>query len=204
MIPCKICKQPTDKLGTRLCDPCWEVTNRLEGFLRRGREHAASFVRETFANNGIELVNISQALEVLREFARQEAFEQARKAVTEALRDYSGIMDTYFGESPTELVTRALRGLVGAEVAPGEWTFLLKEGEAVRFADGSVFSAPQDRDVDITLCGAAMPAVLHKPPLPRAPANPIEVPPGGTVNLNGYLIRADDNNPGSVFVGLKP
>lgn len=31
--PCKVCGQPTRMTGTKLCDPCWEVTHRLKGFV---------------------------------------------------------------------------------------------------------------------------------------------------------------------------
>lgn len=32
-VPCKICGKPTHMLGTKLCDPCWEVESRLDRFL---------------------------------------------------------------------------------------------------------------------------------------------------------------------------
>jgi hypothetical protein len=33
-VPCKFCGDPTPMLGTKLCDGCWEVSRRLEEFLR--------------------------------------------------------------------------------------------------------------------------------------------------------------------------
>lgn len=29
MIVCRLCNKPTDKHGTRLCDPCWELEHRV-------------------------------------------------------------------------------------------------------------------------------------------------------------------------------
>ena len=31
-VPCRFCEKPTMFLGTAMCDPCWEVHNRLLGF----------------------------------------------------------------------------------------------------------------------------------------------------------------------------
>lgn len=28
-VPCRICTKPTPMLGTKLCDPCWELNSRL-------------------------------------------------------------------------------------------------------------------------------------------------------------------------------
>ena len=40
-IPCDSCGDPTPYVGTRLCDPCWEVDRRLDKvpavLIRRGR-----------------------------------------------------------------------------------------------------------------------------------------------------------------------
>ncbi len=32
-IPCKICGRLTNMLGTKLCDPCWEVTHRVNTYV---------------------------------------------------------------------------------------------------------------------------------------------------------------------------
>lgn len=32
-VPCEICTKPTDMLGTKLCDPCWQLKQRLENYL---------------------------------------------------------------------------------------------------------------------------------------------------------------------------
>lgn len=29
-VPCRLCSKPTMMLGTRLCDPCWELETRIE------------------------------------------------------------------------------------------------------------------------------------------------------------------------------
>jgi hypothetical protein len=42
-IPCKTCGKPTSMLGTKLCDPCWEVEHRLRDYLRG--EGGKAFVR---------------------------------------------------------------------------------------------------------------------------------------------------------------
>lgn len=45
-VPCKTCGVPTQYLGTRLCDNCFEVERRLEGYLRsqRGQEFVDSLL----------------------------------------------------------------------------------------------------------------------------------------------------------------
>lgn len=43
-IPCKICKEPTTFLGTKLCHGCWEVTRRISDFLRRGTHKAVEIL----------------------------------------------------------------------------------------------------------------------------------------------------------------
>lgn len=47
-VPCKFCNTPTDMVGTKLCDPCWEVDSRLRRFLQstEGRMHV---IRELLA-----------------------------------------------------------------------------------------------------------------------------------------------------------
>ena len=30
MIDCKICGKKTHRIGTQLCDPCWELKTRIE------------------------------------------------------------------------------------------------------------------------------------------------------------------------------
>ena len=41
LVPCETCGRPTDKTDTKLCDGCWEVEHRLDGYLRDGAEKAA-------------------------------------------------------------------------------------------------------------------------------------------------------------------
>lgn len=38
-VPCTICAKPTPMLGTKLCDPCWQLKQRLEG-------HATTLLRD--------------------------------------------------------------------------------------------------------------------------------------------------------------
>ncbi len=33
-VPCKFCDAPTHYRGTRLCNNCWEITHRIDQFLR--------------------------------------------------------------------------------------------------------------------------------------------------------------------------
>lgn len=49
-VPCKFCTQPTPMTATRLCNNCWEVTRRLEDFLRlpRGQKLALELLAKHF------------------------------------------------------------------------------------------------------------------------------------------------------------
>jgi hypothetical protein len=42
-IPCQICGEPTNFLGTKLCNGCWEITSRLRSFL--DNKNARDFVK---------------------------------------------------------------------------------------------------------------------------------------------------------------
>lgn len=32
-VPCTVCSKPTPMLGTKLCQPCWELKQRLENYV---------------------------------------------------------------------------------------------------------------------------------------------------------------------------
>lgn len=34
-VPCTICTKPTDMTGTKLCNPCWELKQRVENHATR-------------------------------------------------------------------------------------------------------------------------------------------------------------------------
>jgi len=42
-ISCKTCGKPTEMLGTKLCDGCWEVESRLSSYLTN--QNAIDFVK---------------------------------------------------------------------------------------------------------------------------------------------------------------
>jgi len=44
-VPCKWCDEPTYMLGTEECNKCWEVTSRLEIFLKKSQK-ARDFTRQ--------------------------------------------------------------------------------------------------------------------------------------------------------------
>jgi len=54
-IPCKTCGKPTPMLGTKLCDPCWEVETRLPGYLNN--ENAIQFVSAALYKVGRKLIH---------------------------------------------------------------------------------------------------------------------------------------------------
>lgn len=47
-VPCSTCGTPTPQLGTKLCDPCWEVQYRLEDYLKNegGRRHVFALFKK--------------------------------------------------------------------------------------------------------------------------------------------------------------
>lgn len=40
LVACRTCKRPTDDTSAKLCDGCWEVEHRLDGYLRDGGGNA--------------------------------------------------------------------------------------------------------------------------------------------------------------------
>ena len=52
VVPCDTCGQPTTMLGTRRCDPCWEVEKRLRDYLksRNGRVRALDLMAKIHAS----------------------------------------------------------------------------------------------------------------------------------------------------------
>ncbi len=51
-IPCTICQTPTQMLGTKLCNSCWEVTSNLRRFMsfQNGREYIIKVASEKRIN----------------------------------------------------------------------------------------------------------------------------------------------------------
>lgn len=43
-IACETCGKPTNYLGTRRCNICWEVESRLQSYLCNGKSKARNFV----------------------------------------------------------------------------------------------------------------------------------------------------------------
>ncbi len=54
IIPCKTCEKPTPMLGTKLCDPCWEIETRLSRYLNN--ENAIQFVSAALYKVGRKLI----------------------------------------------------------------------------------------------------------------------------------------------------
>ena len=50
MIPCATCGKPTDMIGTKRCNFCWELERRLPEYLARGGEKARSTVIDALAD----------------------------------------------------------------------------------------------------------------------------------------------------------
>ena len=55
-VPCETCGTPTPMTGTKRCDTCFEVEQRLAGYLRRGGAKAMAFVRSALAREDLASV----------------------------------------------------------------------------------------------------------------------------------------------------
>jgi len=52
-VPCKYCGTPTGMIRTELCDNCWEIQNRLEGFI--SHEKARDYIVKQMEKYGYEI-----------------------------------------------------------------------------------------------------------------------------------------------------
>jgi len=52
VVPCMFCGKPTAMLGTIKCDNCWEVTSRLDDFLKtyEGRMYVEKCLKNATMN----------------------------------------------------------------------------------------------------------------------------------------------------------
>jgi hypothetical protein len=51
-VPCETCGVPTPMTGTKRCDSCWEVENRLGPYIAAGGDDAARFVVAALGGRG--------------------------------------------------------------------------------------------------------------------------------------------------------
>ena len=60
-VPCKTCGEATPMTGTKRCNGCWEVENRLDSYLRRGGRNAQQALVDALWRAGAEVIRDAQA-----------------------------------------------------------------------------------------------------------------------------------------------